>query len=248
MLLDHPLINQRYFFPRRQQPPAPFLVDCGEARLVCYRAERHPGARTLLHFHGNGEVVDDYVPDFVEMFLSMGVNVFLAEYRGYGGSTGTPSLARMLEDTEPLFRALGLPEERLVVFGRSVGSIYAIELAARHPRIAGLILESGIADPLERILLRVQPQEIGTTLEAMTSEARRLLDHQQKLSRYPGPLLVLHAEHDSLVDASHARRNHAWAAGADKTLRLLPRGDHNSILPANREEYLGALRTFLARP
>jgi pimeloyl-ACP methyl ester carboxylesterase len=248
MLLDHPLINQRYFFPRREPPPDPFFVDCGAARLACYRAERHPSARTLLHFHGNGEVVADYIPDFVELLLSMGVNVFLAEYRGYGGSTGAPSLVGMLDDTEAIFRALGLPEERLMVFGRSVGSIYAIELAARHPGLGGLILESGIASPLERLLLRVRPEELGATLEDLSAEAGRLLDHQQKLSRYRGPLLVLHAIGDTMVDASHARRNHAWAAGEDKILRLLPYGDHNSILSANSGEYLEALQTFLARP
>lgn len=137
---------------------------------------------------------------------------------------------------------------RTFVFGRSLGSIYAIELAARYPRLAGLILESGIADPLERLLLRVSPEELGATLGEVTAEVRRLFDHQQKLSRYQGPLLVLHAAHDTLIDASHARRNYAWAAGRDKELRLLPHGDHNSIFTDNREEYLDALRALLARP
>lgn len=245
MILDHPLINQRYFFPRRDAPPDPFVVDCGEVRLACYRAERYPGAKTLLYFHGNGETVADYVPDLVELFLSLGVNVFLAEYRGYGASTGAPSLVRMLDDAEHLYQALGLPEERIIVFGRSVGSIYAIELAGRHPRLGGLILESGIADPLERLLLRVGPDELGATIDELRAEARRCLDHEEKLGRYRGPLLVLHAAHDTLVDPSHAERNFAWAASAQKTLRLLPHGDHNSILRANLGAYLAALREHL---
>ena len=54
---------------------------------------------------------------------------FLAEYRGYGGSTGEPSLVAMLDDVDAIFSALGRPAGELVVYGRSIGSIYAIEFA-----------------------------------------------------------------------------------------------------------------------
>ena len=92
----------------------------------------------------------------------MGWDLLLAEYRGYGGSTGEPLLGRMLDDVEAVLRAAG-PPERLVVFGRSVGSLFALEAVARCPGVAGLVLESAIADPLERLLLRVTPRELGVT-------------------------------------------------------------------------------------
>jgi hypothetical protein len=247
LLLEHPLLTQRYFFPRRERIASPFFVDCGDARLACYREERDPAAQTLIHFHGNGEVVADYLPDFAELFLGMGVNVFFAEYRGYGGSTGWPSLLSLLTDAAEIVRALGLAPERLVVFGRSLGSLPAIELAARYPDIGGLILESGIADPLERVLVRASPEELGLSREALEAEVKRYLDHERKLGGYKGPLLVLHAERDGLIDASHARRNFGWAAGEEKELRLLPRGDHNSIFSENLAGYIEALRGFLAR-
>ena len=78
MILDHPIISQRYFFPRRSPLDDATLVDCGEATLACYRLDRHPDAPTVVHFHGNGEIVADYLPDFAEALLDLGVNVFFA--------------------------------------------------------------------------------------------------------------------------------------------------------------------------
>lgn len=241
---DHPLISERYFFPRAEPPPRPFLVRAGEVALACSRHVSDPARPTLVHFHGNGEVVADYLPDLPAWVEAQGWNLFLAEYRGYGGSTGRPALVGMLDDTLAIHAALGTSGP-VAVFGRSVGSIYAIEYAHRVPGVVGLALESGIADPLQRVLLRVSPDELGVTRTALEAEARRRLDHQAKLGAFRGRLLVLHAEHDDLVGVDHARRNHAWCGSPSKTLRVLPRGDHNTILAANPSEYLSALAEFL---
>lgn len=83
-LLDHPLISDRYFFPRPGRCPEPFWVDCGDARLACCYLQVEPAAGTLVHFHGNGEIVDDYLEDFVDLVAQMGWNCLLVEYRGYG--------------------------------------------------------------------------------------------------------------------------------------------------------------------
>ncbi|GAB4535911.1 MAG: alpha/beta hydrolase [Haliangiales bacterium] len=246
MLLDHPLISARYFFPRSDTPQQPLAVDVGDVTLMCRRVV-HGGERyMLLCFHGNGEVVADHAHGFEARVAELGLDLFLAEYRGYGGSGGQPQLGAMLADVDPIVAATEVPPERLIVFGRSLGSIYAIELTQRYPNIAGLILESGIASPLERLLLRVTPAELGVTRAAMEAEVTRHLDHERKLRAYRGPLLVLHAAGDHLVDVSHAERNHAWAGSEQKTLRILPHGDHNSIEAHNRAAYWGAIAEFVA--
>ena len=124
-----------------------------------------------------------------------------------------------------------------------MGSLYAVELVHRFPETPGLIIESGIADPLERILLQVRPGELGTTADELAAEVRARLDPQPKLNAYRGRVLVLHAKDDSMVDVGHAVRNAGSAKHA--TLRLLPEGDHNNIFDENREEYLAALAEFL---
>ncbi|MCA9794767.1 MAG: hypothetical protein KC910_23325 [Candidatus Eremiobacteraeota bacterium] len=166
----------------------------------------------------------------------------MAEYRGYGGSGGQPYLGQLLDDVADLRTHLGLAGARTLVYGRSVGSMMAIEWAATDPTLAGLILESGIADPLERIRLRIHPSELGSELEAGVAER---LDHRHKLGSYPGRLLVLHAAGDDLVEPSHARRNHDWAAGP-KRLVMFERGDHNTIMGANWKAYLQALAEFIS--
>ena len=177
-ILNHPLISQQYFFPRPDGFEQPFWVDCGQIRLGCYYHRPHPGAKTVVHFHGNGEVVSDYLTDFVPAINRLGYNCFLAEYRGYGLSSGRPALVDMLADVEQIITAIGQPPEKLVLFGRSVGSIYARHGVSCFPNIAGLIIESGIADPLERLLLRVDPREVGATLEQLEAAAAKTLNHQ----------------------------------------------------------------------
>ena len=242
-ILDHPTLSQRYFFPRRDAPPSIFWIDCNEARLACAYVAPHRDALTLVHFHGNGEVVADSIPDLAADLTVLGFNVLFAEYRGYGASTGEPGMACILEDVPQIVNALSIPPNRLVAFGRSVGSLYAVELAHRFPETAGLIIESGIADPLERILLRVRPEELNVTVKQLADEVRSRLNPQPKLNAYSGPVLVIHAENDSMVNSSHAVRNAGYAKRA--ILRLLPDGDHNSIFDENREEYLATLAAFL---
>lgn len=244
-MLDHPLLSGRYFLPRRVPLPGACWVELpGGDRLACHRSGPPGEGGVLLHFHGNGEVVADNLA-LVPHLAALGPSVFLAEYRGYGASTGTPRLGAMLDDTEAIFQAVGAPESRVVVYGRSVGSLYALEVAARHPGIAGLVLESGIADVLERLLLRADPAELGATREQLAAAVAGRLDHRAKLGAYRGPLLILHAAHDHLVDVTHAERNHAWSSSPVKRLVVLPRGDHNSILGENWEAYWEALSEFV---
>ncbi|MCZ7678072.1 MAG: hypothetical protein M5U28_04575 [Sandaracinaceae bacterium] len=150
----------------------------------------------------------------------------------------------MLRDVPNVLDSLDRPLDRVFVYGRSIGSIYAIEAAHRRPAIGGLVLESGIAAPLERVLVRVHPAELGATRDDLEREARALFDHQGKLGGYPGPVLVLHAENDDMVDPSHARRNASWARRGE--LVLFERGDHNSILAYNLPAIVGAVRRLAA--
>ena len=243
-ILDHPLVSSRYFFPQTARFADPFFVDCGDARLGCFFRHNHPGAPVIIHFHGNGETVADYLPEFADEIDAMGINLLVAEYRGYGISTGKPLLGRMLDDVEHAVRAVGLPPGQLVFFGRSVGSLFAIHAISRFPDAGGLIIESGIADPLERLLLRVHPAELGVSMSDIEEEIGRRMNHRHTLSAYGGPVLVMHTRCDGLIDVSHAERLAAWAGGP-VTLKIFERGDHNLILEVNRREYFPAVADFI---
>ena len=143
----------------------------------------------------------------------------------------------------PIFS--GFAPERAIVFGRSIGSLYAIELAHRLPTIAGLILESGIADPSERFLARADLEAAGFDGFDVLAEVQQYFNHELKLSEYTNPLLVMHTEHDGLIDISHAERNHEWAASTNKRFVRFPHGNHNTIFQTNLTDYMEAVSEFV---
>lgn len=242
--LDHPLLSARYFYPWPNRFDDPFYVHGDGFRLGCRYYRVHNDAPTIIHFHGNGETVADYLGEFEERIAGLGANLLLAEYRGYGMSSGAPALAAMLDDVDLIVAACGMPQERLIFFGRSLGSLYALHGAARYPRAAGLIIESGLADPLERILVRVEPGELGATMAQLRGSVGRCLDQQNKIANFGGRVLVMHTRGDDLVSVSHAERLHAWA-NQPKELLVFQRGDHNTILSVNQEAYFAAVGEFV---
>src|SRR5262249_14151386 len=161
-------------------------------------------------------------PDMAAWLAESGVDVALAEYRGYGECTGVPCLTKVLDDAATLMDALGAAPSEVIVFGRSLGSLAAIELGARHPDLGGVSLDSSMADMEERVRMRVTPGEIDTDEAGLLAALAARFDHRAKLAAARAPLLVIHAANDSMVDASHARRNAEWGRGE---LVLLPNGD-----------------------
>lgn len=245
-LLDSPAISGCYLFPQTRCVADPFMVTTDGVELACYRKVIDPGGLTVVHFHGNGEAVADYVPDMVDELANLGLNSLFVEYREYGGSTGQAQLVAMLGDGDAAFAAAEIPPEKAIVFGRSIGSLYAIELAHRHPNIAGLIIESGIADPAERFLAYADLKAVGAEEQEVFAEVKRHFNHKEKLSGYSGPLLVMHTENDGLIDILHAERIYKWTGGSAKRLLRFRLGNHNSIMAFNRDEYFKGV-AFLAR-
>lgn len=244
-ILDHPAISGRYLFPQARYVADPFVVRVVGAQLNCCLRRSNSSAFTMIYFHGNGEAVADYVPWLADEFAALGLNSLFVEYRAYGRSTGHAQLVSMLGDGEAALKAAGVDPKRAIAFGRSLGSLYAIELARRQPALAGLVLESGIADLTERLLAYADLDGTSITAAEVAAEVHRHFNHEAKLSGYRNPLLVMHAEQDCLVDVSHAERNYQWCAGKWKRLLRLPNGNHNSILVANCIEYFEALRDFV---
>lgn len=246
--LDRPEVLQVLFHPRRETgapPPgvADYLIPLGDGeRLGARLHPADPAAPTLLFFHGNGEIVADY-DDLGPVYNGLGLNFLPVDYRGYGRSSGRPTVAAMLQDAHAV---LDFVEARLaargahgplVVMGRSLGSASALELAATAAhRIDGLIVESGFAyaGPLLR-RLGVDPQAIGF----QESDGFSNLD---KIAAYAGPTLILHAEFDHIIPFGDGRALFEASPAADKQLLRIPGADHNDILLRGGEAYFDAVR------
>lgn len=243
--LDHPELSARYFYPWPNRFPEPFFIEGDGFRLGCRFRKISDELPTIIHFHGNGESVADYLDGFEQRIYGLGANLLLAEYRGYGMASGEPALAAMLDDVALIVEASKVQPERIIFFGRSLGSLYAVHGAALYPQAAGLIVESGLADPLERVLVRIEPRHVGATAEQLEQAVRQRLNQQEKLASFHGRTLIMHTRHDDLVGLHHAEQLHSWA-NQPKELLIFERGDHNTILTVNKEAYFAAVKRMVA--
>lgn len=244
-ILDHPTLTARYFYPWPNRFDDPFFVQGDGFRLGCHYRHISDDLPTIIHFHGNGETVADYLGDFEDRITGLGANLLLAEYRGYGMSDGEPGLAAMLDDVRLITEASGVPPEKIIFFGRSLGSLYAVHGVFLYPQAAGLIVESGLAEPLERILVRIEPHHVGATMDSLKEAVARHLNQKRKIASFRGRLLILHTQNDDLVSVSHAENLYEWAQ-EPKELLIFERGDHNNIMAVNSESYFRAVAKFLS--
>lgn len=244
-VFDSPDFTARLFYPQpdtgRTPPGARDVMVSVDGARLHVRLHRHPDARVLvLLFHGNGERVADY-DGLADNYRTLGADLAVMDYRGYGRSTGRPTLRTTVADALPVLAAVRAEVSQLplVVLGRSLGSVCAAEIAGRAlPEVQGIVMESGIAfldDLIER--RGVDPPR---PLSARDMED---FDPRGKLARCICPVLVLHGAEDTLILPAEARANDAALTTADHTLVLIPGRGHNDLLSDPR--YWTALGTFL---
>lgn len=247
-IFDDPRFNGALFLPRRDEAPTPrdardLFVDVDGGARVHVRLHARPGTRAaLLLFHGNGEYVRTY-DAYAGRFAQVGVDLAVADFRGYGRSTGSATLRGCVNDAGPVFDAVAaaLDARPLLVMGRSLGSVCAAELCRRaDPRLRGLVLESAPAD------LRGTLQRRGFPASAPITEAdRRDFDPLPKLAPCAVPALVLHGEHDGLVPPAEARLTFDALGSSDKELVIVPGCGHNDL--SEHPRYWDALEGLVRR-
>ena len=198
-------------------------------------------APTVLFFHGNGEIVADYA-DLAPVYTDLGINFMPMDYRGYGRSTGRPSVTTMLQDSHLVFdfaRAWlkeGGYTGRLFVMGRSLGSAPALELAAAKPdEIAGLIVESGFSDALALV------GRLGWRPGRGPIPTDNLLCHPEKIRRYEGPTLIIHGTEDVIIPVTDAEALYQASGSARKELLRVPGAGHNNLFAVGYQEYFRAI-------
>lgn len=110
---------------------------------------------TVLYLHGENGDLSDTV-DALATLHGLGVNVLAFDYRGYGQSEfARPGEAHWREDAESAFRYLtgtrGVAANAIVVEGEGLGANLALEVAAAHPELAGVILSDPVPDAVNVI-------------------------------------------------------------------------------------------------
>jgi uncharacterized protein len=243
-ILEDRTISKRFLFPREKHFPNPFLITTPSNKLSCYRQIVNEKKKMLIVFHGSSEVVTDYLEVFAHEIKEMNYNLLIAEYPGFSLSTGTSSLINIIREIPFIIKNCGFPEEQLVVFGRSLGTAYAVNAIHQFPEIKGLIIESGIADFYERLDRRVSPEDIETTEQVLRTEVLKFFNIEEQLKAYKGSTLIMHTSEDRIINVRHARQNFEWA-NEPKKLVLFDNGDHSDIQFCNKEAYFKTIEEFL---
>ncbi len=195
-------------------------------------------SRAILFLHGNAGNASHRLPN-ASLLAGLGADVLLLDYRGYGASDGRPSEAGVYADARAglahLVGARGVPAERVVLFGRSLGGAVAVDLAQERA-LAGVILESTFSS-----LRRAARRAVGPLGGLLVADG---FDSLAKIVRCRAPLLFFHGDRDEIVDFALGRELFE-AAPAPKAFETLPGAGHNDTVERGGRAYLRRIADFL---
>ncbi len=249
-ILDKPEILPFLFHPRPElgfssSGVEELTIPAGEGSSIGGRYHHaDTKAPTILFFHGNGEIAADY-DDLAPFFTNAGINFLPVDYRGYGRSTGEPSVTAMMTDCYNIYRfvrdfmAKKNNPAPLILMGRSLGSAPALELASRYPDdIAALIIESGFAHLLPLIqLLGINPAVHGITTDPVAN--------LEKIKFYHGPTLIIHAEFDHIIPFSDGEALFHASPDSNKKMLKIPEANHNTIFAFGLDAYIKSVKSLI---
>lgn len=187
---------------------------------------------TILYSHGNAEDIGD-LRELFEEFNNKGYSVFAYDYRGYGTSEGKASEKNAYRDIEAAYKylveELGVPANRIIALGRSVGGGAAVHLAQRH-ELGGLILESSFTSALRAVMrVRLFPFDKFNNLG--------------KIKKVRCPVLVVHGKSDRIIGIRHGQKLFEEANEPKFNLWVDGAG-HNDLVWVAGDSYWDAISKF----
>jgi len=161
---------------------------------------RGTGKYLAIYFHGNGASLSGRASRISDL-TRLGFSVLAIDYRGYGGSGGSPSELGLRKDADAAYEFagnLGFAPERVVLYGESLGSGVAIELASRKA-VAGLILDAPFSSLADVAADRYWMFPVRLL---MTDPFRSDL----AISHVKAPILIVHGTGDQVVPIRYGKR------------------------------------------
>ena len=204
---------------------------------------KNESAPVLLYFHGNGSNNGDLV-DFAWTIHQLGLSILLIDYRGYGKSSPIfPNETRVYQDAEAAWQYLTdtqkIEPAKIVTYGHSLGGAIAIDLAKKHPEMAGLITE-GTFTSIKSVAEYSYPLDIFPLNLLITQR----FDSIAKIKSLQVPLLMFHGTLDEVIPLFMAKELFA-AAPEPKQLVIIPNANHNNLDAVGGQQYLVNLKQFV---
>lgn len=196
----------------------------------------------VIYFHGNGGNINT-VGWMGEALSQRGFGVLLFDYRGYGRSEGSVRDERgIYEDADAaydyLVRERNVKPEQITLYGQSLGTTAAVDLASRKPCRA-VILESGLssASDMAALILPGVPSWIHRY-------GRNHFESAKKLAEVTAPVMVAHGSRDGTIPVEQGYKLYA-AAREPKRLRIVENAGHNDLVSVGGKEYLDEVAAFI---
>jgi len=192
----------------------------------------------ILFCHGNAGNISDRL-DYIGLFNSLGTDVFIFDYRGYGRSAGSPDEKGTYADADAawiyLTESRNIDPKRIVVIGRSLGGAVATNLAYERP-VGGLIVESSFTSVIDLAseIYWFFPVRYLSRLRYNTVE---------KIKNIKCPKLIIHSRNDEMIPYSHGRRIFEAAPEPKEFLELS--GSHNVGFFVEPVKYKMKINSFL---
>jgi fermentation-respiration switch protein FrsA (DUF1100 family) len=197
-------VSQRAFlYPGARLTLAPEPANWGESvdirtpdgeTLHGLYSQGKPEMPSVLFFLGNADHVNNY-GFFAQALASRGVGLLAISYRGYPGSTGTPSEAGLLTDGIAAFDWLSArSENEIIVLGQSLGSGVAVNTARLRPA-AAVILVSAYLSVLSLAQMHYPFFPVGLLIKDPFRSDLRIAQVRQ-------PKLFIHGRHDAIIPLS----------------------------------------------
>lgn len=197
------------------------LTAADGERLVAWAVPPRQGKPVLLYFHGNGGNLRGRIERFRNLTAD-GTGLFALSYRGYGGSTGSPSEDGLHLDARALYGAAAerFGAAQLVAYGESLGTGVALKLAAEVP-LAAVVLEAPYLSTAS-VAQRAYPYVPVRLL--MLDQFRS----DEIIGRLRLPLLVMHGNRDGIIPFAEGEALYGLANAPKRFLRFT-QGNHGNL-------------------
>jgi uncharacterized protein len=209
----------------------------GEA-LTNWWIPGRPEAPVVLFFHGNATNISE-MEAHTRLFSTLGLGVFLLDYRGYGLSEGQPTESGTYADGEAAWRYLVVDKkiapERIIYYGHSLGGGVATGLAVKHPP-KKLILE-GTFTSVPDVAAEIYPY---LPIRLM---AHIIYPNQDRIKKLNLPVLIIHSREDEVIPYRHGQTLFE-SAGEPKTF-FVSQGSHHESFSQGGAASIAVLKKFL---
>lgn len=197
------------------------LTTADDEKVIVWHVPPRPGRPVVLFFPGNGDFLAGRVSRF-KGIISDGTGLVALSYRGYAGSTGSPSEQGLLQDAEAAyaFTTARYAADRIVVWGFSLGTGVAVATASGHS-IGKLILEAPYTSTVDvaSSMLPVMPVRLLM---------RDTFHSDQRIAGVKVPVLIMHGENDPGIPIRFGERLFGMANEPKKFVRF-PGGGHENL-------------------